>query len=70
MGLKLALVAGLTMIFVVSVAVLMRIMPGPHRPTDYLVIGTLATFTCLVVLFVINVTVGSDARDVFFKRRK
>jgi hypothetical protein len=28
-------------------------MPGPHKPTDYLVIGCVATLLCLLLLFVV-----------------
>ena len=62
MGLKAALITGLATLFAVSVVVLMRVLPGPHRPTDYLVIGTLATFACLAVLFVLNLTAGGGNR--------
>jgi hypothetical protein len=30
---------------------MIRLIPGPLRPTDYLVIGTLATFGALGTLF-------------------
>ncbi len=37
--------------FGVIAGVLLRVMPMPHKDTDYLVIGTLATFGALAVLF-------------------
>ena len=40
-------------IFAVTVAALLRVMPGPHKPTDYLVIGCVATLLCLLLLFVV-----------------
>jgi MFS family permease len=48
-------VLGLGMIAVfASVAMLLtRIIPPPHKETDYLVIGTLATFASLGLLFVV-----------------
>ncbi len=48
-----ALAAGMVMIFAVTVAVLLTVMPGPHKPTDYLVIGCVATLLCLLLLFVV-----------------
>jgi Na+/melibiose symporter-like transporter len=47
------LVLGMVMIFAVTVAILLTVMPGPHKPTDYLVIGCVATLLCLLLLFVV-----------------
>ena len=49
----LPLAALLIMLFAGTVAVLVNVMPGPHKPMDYLVIGATATLLCLVVLFVV-----------------
>ena len=43
----------MVMIFAVTVAVLLTVMPGPHKSTDYLVIGCVATLLCLLLLFVV-----------------
>jgi Na+/melibiose symporter-like transporter len=48
-----ALALGMVIIFAVTVAVLLAVMPGPHKPTDYLVIGCVATLLCLLLLFVV-----------------
>jgi uncharacterized membrane protein len=40
-------------LFAVTVAILLAVMPGPHKPTDYLVIGCVATLLCLLLLFVV-----------------
>ena len=57
-----ALTLGMVMIFAVTVAVLLTVMPGPHKSTDYLVIGCVATLLCLLLLFVvlINLPKRSD----------
>lgn len=47
------LVIGLVLVFVTTVAVLATLMPGPHKPTDYLVFGAVATFLCLLLLFLV-----------------
>jgi hypothetical protein len=49
----LALVMATT--FAIIVAVMMRLIPPPRRETDYLVIGTIATFGSLAILFVLLV---------------
>lgn len=54
MGSKIALFLGLGALFVVTVAAGLRLMPQPHRPTDYLVLGTIATFLCLAILFLLT----------------
>ena len=48
-----ALSVGMIMIFAVTVAILLAVMPGPHKSTDYLVIGCVATLLCLLLLFVV-----------------
>ena len=70
MGSKIALIGGLSVLFVMTVLVMLRVLPGPHKSTDYLVIGTFATFFCLGVLFLVSVVTGGDTKDVFFKKRK
>jgi len=49
------------MIFGVSITVLLAVMPGPHRPTDYLVIGCVATLLCLLLLFVVLVNAAKKS---------
>jgi Na+/melibiose symporter-like transporter len=53
MNRTLALTLGMVMIFAVTVTVLLAVMPGPHKSTDYLVIGCVATLLCLLLLFVV-----------------
>ena len=53
MNRTIALTLGMLMIFGVTVAILLAVMPGPHKSTDYLVIGCVATLLCLLLLFVV-----------------
>ena len=53
MNRTIALTLGMAMIFAVTVAILLAVMPGPHKSTDYLVIGCVATLLCLLLLFVV-----------------
>ncbi|HEY6389895.1 MAG TPA: hypothetical protein VIX89_01385 [Bryobacteraceae bacterium] len=41
----------LLLVFAVTVVILLQVLPGPHKPTDYLVIGAVATLLCIVLLF-------------------
>ncbi len=47
------LALGLLVVFALTVVVLLTVMPGPHKATDYLVIGAVATLLCLLLLFVV-----------------
>ena len=69
MAVKIALGAALAVIFAITVLILLGILHGPHKAADYMVIGTLATLVCLLVLFIVNLAVESHS-DLFFKRRK
>jgi hypothetical protein len=53
---KLGVAIALVLIFGVTVAVLVRVLPGPLRPTDYLVIGAVATFLCMLLLFFVLIS--------------
>jgi hypothetical protein len=55
MNRTLGLTLGMVLIFGVTVAILLAVMPGPHKSTDYLVIGCVATLLCLLLLFVVLV---------------
>ncbi len=48
-----ALAALMVLLFGGTVVVLLNVMPGPHKPMDYLVIGAVATLLCLLLLFVV-----------------
>jgi Na+/melibiose symporter-like transporter len=56
MNRNIALGAGMLMLFVATVGILLNVMPGPHKRTDYLVMGAAATLLCLVLLFVVLFT--------------
>ncbi|HYL78849.1 MAG TPA: hypothetical protein VEU96_31960 [Bryobacteraceae bacterium] len=53
MNRTLSLAAITILVFGATVALLLYILPGPHAPTDYLVIGAVATLLCLLLLFVL-----------------
>jgi hypothetical protein len=55
MSRTLTLAALMVLLFAGTVAVLVNVMPGPHKSMDYLVIGAVATLLCLLALFVVLV---------------
>jgi len=61
MNRTLALTLGMVTIFAVTVAILLAVMPGPHKSTDYLVIGCVATLLCLLLLFVVLLNTAKRA---------
>jgi uncharacterized membrane protein len=56
--------------FVITVVILLQVLPGPHKSTDYLVIGTVATLVCLLIVFLIVASTNASSRNKFFKQRK
>ena len=59
MNRTLLLALGMVMVFVVTTLILSRLMPGPHKPTDYLVMGGVATLLCLIILFTMLAAIPS-----------
>ena len=45
------LAALLLVVFVATVAILLQVLPSPHKSTDYLVIGAVATLLCILLLY-------------------
>lgn len=69
-GKLLLLIAGLCLVFAATVGLLLKVMPGPRREIDYFVVGALATFACMAMVFFVLVTSWMKRSDTFFKRRK
>ncbi len=66
----LALGAGVTSVFAAVVLILYKALPGPHGAIDYLVIGTAATLTSLLALFLILLKTWVKDPEVFYRRRR
>jgi hypothetical protein len=65
------LVLAMIFVFGAVVGILFQIIPAPRKETDYLVIGTLATFASLATLFAVLITtIFKDPNTLFFKRKK
>jgi hypothetical protein len=67
---KLSFTAGILVVFAVSVLILLRLFPGPHQPADYLVVGTLATFFCILLVFIVVISTSDKGANTFYKRRR
>jgi drug/metabolite transporter (DMT)-like permease len=65
----LLLAIALMMLFAATVMVMMRLLPGPHGQSDYLIAGALATMFTMLVLFAVLLSTAMKARDAFYKRR-
>ena len=57
-------------VFAAVALILLRLMPGPLRDADYLVIGSVSTLISLLALFIVIITTSSKAKNTFFKRRR
>lgn len=60
---------GAAILFAVIAGVLLRIMPQPLRPVDFLVAGAIATMVSLLALFAALIGT-SKQRNVFFRKRR
>ena len=65
----LTLAAGIIFIFAAVSLIFTQIIPGPHRPVDYLVIGTAATFVTLLTLFILLLKTSRIAHGAFHKAK-
>ena len=70
MARNLGLAGALVFIFAAVAGIMLKVMPGPMKDSDYLVIGTVATMVSLLVLFFLLITTSGKRSNVFFKRRK
>jgi hypothetical protein len=57
-------------VFAIVAAALLRLMPGPLKDSDYMVIGSVATLLALLVLFVVLRSTSLKSRNAFFKKRR
>ncbi len=66
------LILGFAAVFVFAAVVLigLRLVPAPHTETDYLVIGSVATFLCMTLLFGALLKTWRQSSDAFFKKRQ
>ncbi len=48
----LTLGGGIVVLFVATIAILLKVIPQPHRNLDYLVIGAVATFLSMILLWI------------------
>lgn len=69
-GRILLLIAAAVAVFSASVGVGLRLLPQPHTDTDYLVVGSVATFLTLGVIFAVVLSAWIKTPDVFFRKRK
>jgi hypothetical protein len=50
----------LLVVFVATVAILLQVLPSPHKSTDYLVIGAVATLLCILLLYFLLIKRGKQ----------
>jgi hypothetical protein len=57
-------------VFAVVAAIMLAVMPGPLKESDFLVIGSVATLVALLVLFLVLISTTMKSSNLFFKKRK
>ncbi len=70
MGRILVLGAGIVFVFAAVAMIFTQLIPGIPTRSDYLVIGTAATFISLITLFLILLKTWVSYPDVFFSKRQ
>lgn len=63
------LAAGVVLTFGLVTLILLKVLPGSRRDVDYMVVGALATFISLGVLFVLLARTTFKDREILSKRR-
>jgi hypothetical protein len=56
-------------VFALVAGIMLGLTPGPLKPFDYMVIGSVATLVALLVLFMTLVKTTKSG-EVFFKKRR
>ena len=69
-GRILVVLLGMAAVFAAVATIMLRVIPEPHRETDYLVAGTVATFASLLTLFLVALKRWIKRGDVFSKPDK
>jgi uncharacterized membrane protein len=59
----LVLAGGIAAVFVATIAILVNVIPRPHRNLDYLVIGAVATFLSMILLWVALMQQGAKPKE-------
>ena len=70
MGRTIGIAGALILVFAAIAGIMVKVMAGPLKDSDYLVIGTVATLAAMLTLFVLLVATSGKKSNVFFKRRK
>lgn len=66
----LVLVAAVLLVFGVTTAIGLRLVPQPHTDTDYLVVGSVATLLALAAMFGVLLTTVFKSGSPLIRRRQ
>ena len=66
----LMVITGIAFVYCVTALIGLKVLPAPHSSTDYLVIGGIATFISMVILFIVLISGFTRQPDVFYKVKK
>ena len=65
----LLLSAGAIVVFTAVAAVLLLVMPAPHRPIDFMIAGAVGAMVAMFAVFLALIGSTIKVSDVFFKKR-
>ncbi len=69
MARKIALGFGIAIVFGLVVVVMVSVLPGPLRQTEYMMIGAVASLISMLVLFLVLTATTMKTPDLFYKKR-
>ena len=64
------LALAIAFLFAAVAGIMSQVMPGPLKPSDYFIIGTVATLVSMAALFLLIVLTTKGGSGVFVKRRR
>jgi len=67
---KVALGLGIAIVFGLVAVVMVSILPGPLRQTEFMMIGAVSTLVSMLVLFLVLTATTMKTPDLFYKKRK
>ena len=70
MGRTIGIAGALLLVFAAVAGIMLKVMSGPFKDSDYLVVGAVATLAAMATLFFLLIATSGKKSNVFFKRRK
>jgi len=66
---KIALGFGIAIVFGLVAVMMVTVLPGPLRQTEYMMIGAVSTLVAMLVLFLVLTATTMKTQDLFYRKR-